>query len=208
MSKVKDETGNRYGRLVVLNRVNSTTGRAKWNCRCDCGNTKIASGKHLRRGAIQSCGCLQKDSRTKHCHTSFHGVASRTYNAWHNMKQRCNNPKYRDYHNYGGKGITYDLAWENFANFLADMGKCPNNLELDRIDSNKNYCKSNCRWADEETQANNRLNNRYVTLNGKTQTIAQWCRELNLNYSSVMGRLKLGWDEAKALTTPIASRKK
>lgn len=62
------------------------------------------------------------------------------------MKRRCDDPSRENYKYYGGKGITYDLAWMEFKNFYADMGDCPDGFELDRKDSNKNYNKENCRW--------------------------------------------------------------
>jgi hypothetical protein len=79
-----------------------------------------------------------------------------TWSSWQSMKQRCNTPTNPSYAHYGERGITYDPEWESYDNFLRDMGERPPLLTLDRIDNNKNYCKSNCRWADAHTQRNNR----------------------------------------------------
>ena len=85
----------------------------------------------------------------KHGHNT-RKYRSHTYTAWINMKDRCNNPNYCGYANYGGRGITYDPLWETFENFLADMGERPECIDpysLDRRDTNGNYSKNNCRWA-------------------------------------------------------------
>lgn len=86
-----------------------------------------------------------------------HGLSgTRTHSVWMNMKARCNNPKHPQYKDYGGRGITYDLRWESYLNFLADMGEKPEGKSLDRFpDNDDNYCKSNCRWATREEQQRN-----------------------------------------------------
>ena len=51
MSKLKNEIGNHYGKLTVIERApNNSTGNAMWRCLCECGNETIASGTDLRRG--------------------------------------------------------------------------------------------------------------------------------------------------------------
>ena len=62
---VKDETGNKYGRLTVIKRgENDKQGNARWYCQCDCGNPELylARGYGLRNGHIQSCGCLKLET--------------------------------------------------------------------------------------------------------------------------------------------------
>ena len=92
--------------------------------------------------------------KTKHGHKSS-TYTSPTYASWHDMKQRCNNPKNYKFKDYGGRGITYCKEWEQFVNFLNDMGEKPDDKTLDRIDVDGNYSKSNCRWATHEEQAQN-----------------------------------------------------
>jgi hypothetical protein len=78
------------------------------------------------------------------------------YDSWRGMKERCSNPNHKDYSIYGGKGISVCSTWVNsFETFLADMGVRPEGKTLDRIDSNKSYSSSNCRWADQTTQCRN-----------------------------------------------------
>lgn len=84
---------------------------------------------------------------------------------WHSMKQRCDYPKSKSFKNYGGRGISYDPDWKLLKNFCGDMGERPSlNHTLDRIDNNKDYSKSNCRWVTKQDQLRNKRNN--IRING------------------------------------------
>ena len=79
------------------------------------------------------------------------------YQAWRNMKDRCNNPKHRAFARYGGRGIGYDPRWEDLAVFMADMGPKPSpSLTLERLDNDGNYEPGNCIWGSRKAQALNR----------------------------------------------------
>ena len=121
----------------------------------------------------------------------------RIQNIFLHMKDRCYNPNFRDYKNYGGRGITICEEWQTphswkggraFRKWALENGYA-DNLTLDRIDVNKGYSPENCRWVSMKEQQNNKRNNRLITYNGKTQTIALWCEELNLPFSTVKNRL-------------------
>jgi hypothetical protein len=84
---------------------------------------------------------------------------ARTYRAWYSMVRRCTNPTSADWSRYGGRGITVCERWRSFADFLDDMGPCPDGLSLDRINNEGNYEPGNCRWTTFEQQMHNRRSN-------------------------------------------------
>ena len=90
-----------------------------------------------------------------------------------------------------------------FANFLADMGEKPAKHELDRIDNNKGYDPTNCRWVETKINANNRENNHSITFRGKAQNIKQWAADLKCSHSALGYRLRSGWSVEEAFTTPF-----
>lgn len=128
------------------------------------------------------------------------------YKVWSKMKCRCvnsNNPKYK---NYGARGIKVCDRWMNsFESFLEDMGEQPEGTSLDRINNDGDYEPSNCRWATSEQQNNNKRNTAYLTYNGKTQSLTQWARELEIAKTSLQNRLLRGWSLEKALSTPATA---
>ena len=132
--------------------------------------------------------------------TSSHKSRRRVYYAWHGMIRRCENPKDGAYHNYGGRGITVCEEWHNFEKFFADMGPCPQGMQIDRIDNSKGYYKGNCRWATQKVNLNNRRGNRVITFGGFTGTITQWAKQLGINPRTLNNRINRGWPLERALT--------
>jgi hypothetical protein len=160
MPKYADIAGQGFGQLIALRFSHSdVAGNAYWLCACACGSTATIQGRHLRSGNSTSCGCVRRKrfaaQITKHGR-SPRGHANRTYSSWVHVRQRCTNPKTRQFKWYGGRGVTFCERWSNFENFLADMGERPPGMTLDRIDHDGNYEPGNCRWATSETQASNR----------------------------------------------------
>lgn len=115
------------------------------------------------------------------------------YNAWQNMKRRCNNPNIEHYEYYGGKGVTYDKEWESIDGFKVDMlPTWKKGLTLDRIDVDGNYQKDNCRWITMKEQCYNRTNNRYITIDGETKALTEWSELSGVPVSTIHCRVDRG----------------
>jgi hypothetical protein len=136
-------------------------------------------------------------------------LPSSFYNAWQNMKKRCNNPNYPYYHRYGGRGINYDDKWDTIDGFTEDMfNSWIDGLTLDRVDVDGNYHKNNCRWANMQTQAKNRSTNRYIEIDGKTMQLSEWTEISRVSESTIWCRYARGIRGAELLEInerPIAT---
>lgn len=185
--KLKDETGNRFGMLVVESRAPSTEKQcAMWNCKCDCGGNIVVSGGALRSENNKSCGCMIKTSKYR-----THGkTRSRAYSIWKMMKQRCCNPTTGTFKWYGGRGITVCQEWMRFENFYRDMGDPPEKYTLERIDVNGNYEISNCEWIPFSDQAKNTTRTVYVDVYGVRMTKANAAVLLGISEAAIRSRLK------------------
>ena len=210
MPKLIDLTGKQFGRLIVIGRAeNAKNGNVRWYCQCDCGEIVIVGRKELRSGDTNSCGCLKKEIIA--ALNMKHGESNtRLFRIWAGMKSRATNPNVKDFKYYGEKGVTVCEEWEN--NFKAFEKWALSNaysddLTIDRINSDKEYSPDNCRWADIETQNNNKRNNHYLTHNRKTMTIAEWAKEIGISDKIIRNRLRRGWTIEKALTTPVKKQK-
>jgi len=121
------------------------------------------------------------------------------------MRRRCLDKNFKDYPNYGGRGIEVCERWNSFENFLADMGKRPPGMTLDRIDNDGDYEPGNCRWASHRTQMNNTRKNRFLTYGGKTASLSDWARHVGITPTCLSMRLRvLHWPLAKALRCGVS----
>lgn len=124
------------------------------------------------------------------------------YKVWLGMQQRCTNPSDSSYRHYGARGITVCERWNSIHAFLVDMGHPPAGHSIGRIDNDGNYEPSNCRWETQEQQNENTRRNRYITWQGRTQTIKAWAKELDMEPRRISERLARGWTLDRTLTTP------
>lgn len=189
-----DITGERYGRLVALNRVENRNRRTRWLFACDCGAQPTVALEAVRGGLTRSCGCQNLDSLRARSLTHGHSInrkSSRTLKSYNHAKSRCINPNDPKFPHYGGRGITMCSDWlADFANFLGDMGECPPELTLDRIDVHKGYEPGNCRWATASQQARTRTDNVLVEHNGSTMVLKDFAAYMGVNYKSLHQRVK------------------
>lgn len=202
--KVRDLTGERFGRLTVIKRSNNP-GRVAWTCKCDCGNEVEVLSGNLTMGYTTSCGCYGAERRiaSRKIHGDKH---TRLYNIWCLMKRRCNSEQCKAFPDYGFRGIKVCEEWEKsflaFKKWSLENGYS-DNLTLERKDNNSGYSPENCKWATRKEQNNNTRANVFISMNGEIKTLSQWCEELKMPYSTVEQRRIRGWSDIEALTIPV-----
>lgn len=193
MAAKTDITGQRFGKLVAINRAPPRKGQNFWRFRCDCGREKEVRRCHVTGGRTASCGCAMG---------SFtHGLAhTRVWQTWKSMKQRCNNPNGVAFHRYGGRGITYCSEWELFEPFLqwALAAGYADDLELDRIDNDGNYTPENCQFISHRENSQKTGSVRMIAAGGREEPLFEAARRHGLEVNTVKTRLRRGWslDEA------------
>lgn len=205
MTKLIDLTGQKFGRLTVIERDISVPKEkgVYWRCECDCGNYKSVKSGNLttKNRGIKSCGCLLEEVRKK---DSFH--KSKLYKVYHQIKYRCYDRNATDYNYYGGRGITMCAEWLNNGYAFYEWAMASgykDGLTIDRIDVNGNYEPDNCRWITMKEQSNNRRSNHFITYKGKTQSLKKWAEEYEIDYYKLKNRInQLHWNIEKALSTP------
>lgn len=206
------EIGKKYGRLTVLEKAepirSGLRDRARWKCRCNCGNEVIVMGQHLPIGHTLSCGCLHAErvSESLRRVASKHGLCGHPlYTKWRNMKIRCYYPAAHRYNAYGGRGITVCDRWKDFKNFYDDMiDSWKPGLTLERIDVNGNYCKENCTWISFKRQSYNRQDTVWVEINGEKLCLTDAVKKHgNVSYATARDRVyKYGWSPEDAISIP------
>lgn len=211
----RDLTGQRFGRLVVIERAPdhiqpSGYRETMWRCQCDCGdNNVIVRTKCLLQGVTKSCGCYMRDKLSERAGKHYKN-GTRLYAIWDSMRQRCNNPHNKQYHNYGERGIKICSEWDDYQNFYDwaistgyDESALRGKYTLDRIDVNKNYCPENCRWADTKVQSVNKRNTVRLTYNNETHPLTEWSDIVGIAYQTLWRRYSKGWSTEKILTKPV-----
>ena len=200
-SRFKDLTGEKFGELTVSSRTENIGKHAAWNCLCSCGATTVVSATHLISGHTQSCGHLAR---------SHEMTGTRLYRIWRGMKTRCSVVDATYYSYYGGRGITVCEEWQNSFETFRDwaLGNgYRDDLSIDRIDVNGNYCPENCKWATAMQQGRNRRNNVFYEISGNAHTVPEWSRISGIGIHTIQERLKRGWTPEQAVFAPTKGGK-
>ncbi len=201
--KAKDLSGDIIGKLKVIEPCGRTnSGGLIWLCECECGTYKKVHSNNLNQGRTVSCGCYGKAQRRKAKTT--HGLSKTSeLGIWRGIKSRCYDPQDPAFHNYGGRGIKMHHTWKkSVARFYKDMGPRPSpKHSIERINNDRWYSPSNCKWGTWEEQANNRRCNRTITFAGETLNLSQWARKIGISSTSLSERLE-NWTVEESLTIP------
>lgn len=167
--------------------------------RCVCGTEKTTPVSALKYGRTTSCGKCSKRNNIKHGHVRQEHKA-REWKIWTGMRKRCENPRYKGFMDYGGRGITICDRWKDYRNFIEDMGPCPPGFTLERKDNEQGYSKENCKWATPKEQARNRRNTHLIEINGTSKPVATWAEESGLNRGTIIRRAGKGWPQDRILS--------
>lgn len=207
-----DLSGQRFGRLTAIRKIGKANGHgALWLCSCDCGKDTETRAQYLRSGATTSCGCYRTEllaERMKKIGTEQikHGKARRgsrdpLFYVWYGMHGRCKYPSHISYKNYGGKGIKVCDEWQEFEPFYewAISHGYKKGLQLDRIDSEKDYSPDNCRFITQSENSKRRKGTHWITINGETHTIPEWAKIVGMTPTGIYYRLRHGWSEHDAV---------
>lgn len=217
MKKEIDISGKKFNRLTAIKSLNKAsykqnkTSKSYWLFKCDCGNEKIIRKDDVVSGIVKSCGCLQKEmaSKSAKIKSKKHGDSNnRLYRIYHAILNRCYYKKDINYQNYGNRGICVCDEWNNrngykkFKDWAIKNGY-NDNLTIDRIDVNGDYCPENCRWATHKQQGRNTRTNHYIVWNNEKHCISEWAEILGINPRTLQSRISRGWDLKNIFTKPI-----
>ena len=194
---------DKYGMLTIIEKAPDIAlpcgqKNKAFLCRCDCGREKVIRKVHLFRGRIKSCGCLGKD---------VYGESNtKLYTVWNSIRTRCK-PNHHEKHIYHDRGISVCKEWldsfQAFKSWAIENGY-KHGLQIDRIDNYLGYSPENCRFVDSKTNCNNRRNTMYVQYEGKKESLRMLVDRLKIEveFATIYGRIKRGWDPYKAIHTP------
>ena len=201
--------GKKFNHLTVIEPVVRETHNGKqwfWKCKCDCGKETVSKAAYIITGHTKTCGCGKNANAVKH-----NRIRERLYIIWSHMLQRCeleseSFKKTDAFRRYRGRGIKVCNEWHDFRVFAewAKNSGYTDELSIERIDNDGDYCPENCKWIERSLQARNRCTTLYVEYKGKRMSLAEACELANMPYKQVFSRIKYGgWSVENALTIPM-----
>lgn len=211
LHKVRDLSGQVFGQLTVLGFENvqfrGIKKRPYWLCECSCGKKVYVRTDCLTSGNTRSCGHIQRQIVSSN--KFLHDYGGRLYRIWAQMKQRCKNPKSSGWKDYGGRGIKCCAEWEDYQTFRnwSLANGYSNELTIDRIDVNGDYCPENCRWVGWDIQLKNQRPRCDLLLdpeNGNLK-LSELSEKYGLKYATLYFRFKRGL-RGKDLIAPIENK--
>jgi hypothetical protein len=202
------KVGEIYGRLKVQKFIKKRLQKDSYcKCLCVCGSIKNITLRHLKSGAIKSCGCLARELssvRSRKLLTK-HGEAKKgtpLYKRWRSILQRVSDSNSDGYERYQKRNIDICEEWKNdylkFKEWSLKNG-FKKSLQIDRIDNSKGYSPDNCRWVTPKVN----VRNREVTLKIDGVPLAELAESYNIPYSTLWRRLRVGWTTHDALNKSV-----
>ena len=196
MNKTKVKKGDKYGRLTAV----GPSRPGYWMFQCECGGTKESVPSKVSEGYVKSCGCLRHDIMLERNKPTHGESGTRLYRIWRSMKKRCGVPNTHAYERYGGRGIRVCQEWRDSYPAFSEWAKSngyQDDLTIDRIDGDGNYCPENCRWVDMVTQERNRCNTRRAFFEGELRPLGEIRDMTGVPYYTLYKRIiKQGWSAA------------
>ena len=188
IGRINNIAGQKFERLTAIKLIGiNEKGHAVWLFCCDCGVQKELVASDVLKGSTKSCGCLRHENA---CISKHRGIKTRLYRIWNGMRGRCNNSNNKDYRNYGGRGIKFCKEWQIFTVFRdwALLNGYSDDLSIDRINNNSNYCPENCKFSTNAEQMQNRRTSIWHEINGIKKPLIEWCQILNVKYTTAFER--------------------
>lgn len=212
MGRSWDLIGQTFGRLTVVEKAHVHQGHQFWRCSCTCGGVNTVSTSVLTSGRTKSCGCLQAEN-DKYMLSGksriTHGLSkTRIYKIWKGMKNRCYDSNRAGYARYGGRGIVLCKEWEEdfhvFYTWAMNNGY-KDNLTIERLDVDGNYCPENCTWIPKSMQSRNTSKTHKILYKGDVHTAAEISRIYGIGYNRMIQALK---EDPENITTFIDQERK
>jgi len=182
--------GKTFNQLTIIEEAERINGKRQVKCLCSCGSIKSYDAYKVKSGDTKSCGCA-KSQQLQETKTIHNGRHTRLYSKWSGMKRRCYNQNDSHYPDYGGRGITICDEWkDDFATFRkwAYLNGYDDSLTIERIDVNKGYSPSNCKWIPFSDQGANKSTTVRMIYKGEVRSVSEISKLENMNHKTITSR--------------------